>query len=447
MTVRSDFIAVAIGVVAALLAGFATAAPSYLAVFGLLILLILIALLPQRILPSLALIVFALVPVAYMGYVPFMVGRYITPSLVIILIWLLRVPRGISTRQFVGVWKFISALLVAWLLYSSYSGIDSARSYAWSFVFCVLFIGVGLVASRVDVETVKLLIRTWLWLAVGLGSLAIVEGLAGFSIFRGIYASGGGFEDRWSVNRITTLLGHPLMNGTFFATAGSFALLMALRRRDRLAWAAAAFSALAVLFSVSRSATIALIVGVAVGVLLVLFTKTRRRGVKVSAISAVVVGTVGLVSSPLLRERSASEEGSSSAEYRADVTTIALEISEKDGYMGSGPGTSNLRVVAEGYYLPIENSFLGLLTSLGIPGLLLVIGLLACALLVAVRRRRFEVAAGWMAYVVAVAAWPVWENNPGSFLIGSILIILSFAPSLADEIIGPKREASNLINR
>lgn len=331
------------------------------------------------------------------------------------------------------VWTLLSVLSLTWFTYSALTSIDPFKSAMWLASFAVLVVFVGRLGFTAEPETAPLLVRTWLWLGVALGSLGLIEGVTGNSLLSSVLvAADGGFEDRWSVHRITTLLGHPLMNGTFFAVTATLAAFIAFQSRTRLAASSALLSTASVAFTVSRSATLALVVGVAAGIILLLANREQSFGKKIIVSALVIVGAVVLLSSPLLAERSDSVEGAASSQYRETVVDTALGLAEEDSYLGSGIGTSNIRSVDAGSQFTIENSYLGLLTSAGIPGALFVSALLLTAIYTAVRRNRVPVAAALIAYGVVAAGWPMWENVPGAFVIESALLILAFAPGHAE---------------
>ncbi|MDJ0467285.1 O-antigen ligase family protein [Rhodococcoides fascians] len=387
---------------------------------------------PRHILPALALTAFAVLPIGYLSQVPFAVGRYVTPSVVILVVWVFRSVGRKSGPQRMPVWTLLSVLSLTWFIYSALTSIDPLKSAMWLASFAVLVVFVGRLGFAAESETAPVLVRTWLWLGVGLGLLGLVEGISGSSLLSSVLvAADGGFEDRWSVHRITTLLGHPLMNGTFFAVTATLAAFVAFQTRSRLAITSALLSSASVAFTVSRSATLALVVGVAAGIILLLANREQSFGKKVIVSTLVVIGAVALLSSPLLTERSDSAEGAASSQYRATVVDTALGLAEEDNYMGSGVGTSNIRSVDAGSQFTIENSYLGLLTSAGIPGVLFVSALLLTAIYTAVRRSRVPVAAALVAYGVVAAGWPMWENVPGAFVIESALLLLAFAPEPA----------------
>lgn len=384
--------------------------------------------LPRHLLPSLALIAFAVLPIGYLSQVPFAVGRYVTPPVVILVVWVFR---SIGTRtghRPAQLWTVLSILSLTWFVYSALTSIDPLKSAMWVVSFAVLVVFVGRLGFESEPQTAPALVQTWLWLGVALGSFGLAEGVTGTSLLGRVFvAADGGFEDRWSVHRITTLLGHPLMNGTFFAVTATLSAFVAFQARSRLAVASALLSSASVAFTVSRSATLALVVGVAAGIVLLLANREQSFGKKLGVSALVVVGAAVLLSSPLLAERSDSVEGASSSQYRETVLDTALGLAEEDNYLGSGIGTSNIRSVAAGSQFTIENSYLGLLTSAGVPGLLFVSGFLLVAIYTAIRRNRVPAAAALVTYGVVAAGWPMWENVPGAFVIESALLIVAFS--------------------
>src|SRR5262249_50064731 len=138
--------------------------------------------------------------------------------------------------------------------------------------------------------------------------------------------------------------------------------------------------------------------------------------------------------SPILRERDRSAEAQASATYRSNVMRESLSVIRADGYLGSGPGTSQRRIDQSGKPLVLENSLLQLRVSPGLPGVALLLVLLSAAAGTAVRRSRWDAFAGLIACVVAATGFNAWDAIPDTLALLGLVIVLALTPEkrLAD---------------
>ncbi|WP_341393920.1 hypothetical protein [Arthrobacter sp. G119Y2] len=385
---------------------------------------------PIRWLPGIALSVFALVPLAYTPLVNPIIGRYLTPVVFILLIWFLRTiatsGRGASPK----LWLAVGAALGCWALLTLLWSIDPQRTLLWTASVCVVAVLPVFLSGRGDTETAETLSKCWLWLGFILGTMAIVEGISQqsflASLYQGTESGGIGVSQNWSSIRSTTTLGHPLMNATFFAASSAYALMNTAQTRSRFALLSGATAAAGLVFTLSRSGVAALAVGLAIGTLAVLIAGKMTLVRKCIFVFVTAVAAVTVVSSPLVQARSNSAEGASSAHLRGVLLQAGLRIAEQDNFVGSGAGTSNIRSALTGMTLPLENSYAGVIVSSGLAGLFLLIVLFVGAILGALRRRRFDAAAGMVAFCVQIAGYPLVDNVPVALLIFGLLAYLGF---------------------
>lgn len=411
------------------------------AIFGLAAVLALIALwrLPLHWLPGLAIALFVLVPLDYMPIVNPIFGRYISPALLVLAFWMIRtasqaprINRGLLTP-----WGWLSLGLIGLGLASSGWSLDPQRSILWVLTAGTVFVGFAWMGRRADSRTLGAVTSTWLWLGLVVGTMAVVEGATHTSFLATFYASEDsssiGFSQLWSTFRVTTTLGHPLMNATFLATTSAFALIHAARVPCKLAVLAGTVCGIGAVLTVSRSAVGALAVGLCLGILTMLGAKTISFGRKVFWGLTAILGAFAVVTSPVIQARSASAEGEGSSGLRSVLLDIAINVAVKDGLVGSGAGTSADRSVLEGLYLPFENSYAGILVSLGIAGLILFILLIVGVLVAAIAHGNFAVAAGLTAFAIQIAAYPLVDNVPIGLIILGMLSYLGFGSSVADD--------------
>jgi hypothetical protein len=238
-------------------------------------------------------------------------------------------------------------------------------------------------------------------------------------------------QQSWDVYRITTSLGHPLLNGTFFAIAcllGCGALF-----RGRRGWTAfsTAVAAGAVILSGSRGAVLALVVGIALMTVVALFKRRVATSRWVVAIFVVGITSIGLIGGSSLNERADSREAAGSTATRLATYEAGRELVVQYFPLGAGPGIADELKRAMPVGDPrrgIESSWLQIAISLGVPGLLTIGSLLvwpALSGLVA----NVGAAASLIAYVVAVASYNLIEATRPALLLAGVLIGLAIQQS------------------
>lgn len=87
-----------------------------------------------------------------------------------------------------------------------------------------------------------------------------------------------------------------------------------------------------------------------------------------------------------------------------------------------------------GIDLPVENSAVQLLVSVGAVGCALVALALITALVRTVRLQRWELFAALPAYLVSALSFNAWDSNPSSLLPLGLLLFLTWLPATAAEI-------------
>src|SRR5262249_18155523 len=137
-------------------------------------------------------------------------------------------------------WRPVSSALACWLLFGSLTSLSPQRSLAWSVVFGSAFLAAGAAAESSEMKTRQAFERAWLWSALVFGALGCAEGLTHWNPLAPHYKiDGSAITQHWSVYRIETTLGHPLVNAMVFATLGAGAAMIALARPTRFSAAAA----------------------------------------------------------------------------------------------------------------------------------------------------------------------------------------------------------------
>lgn len=345
------------------------------------------------------------------------------PSL-LLLVFLIRSRAKLSINEilFMGA---VSAFLMA----ATFTSINQFRSVGWSFqlvLLLVVAISVSRAASRIDSK--------YLFAGIAVGTL-LVSLLAIFEFAVGKTAVFDGqtlpaYEDsyKWinySVFRITTTLGHPLNNGLFF---GTIALLFIFKpgsmQKHLLIRAATVFSILGLLLSSSRTAILALLVG------LVLFVALRWSSLGVGSkiwftlLSPIIIFTA--IQTPFLGNvflRLESGEAISSQAYRFDLFQWLDYLLKEYLWIGSGPGTSGYVWSGIGNTAPLENGFIQLCISLGfVPAVVLL--MLCFSLLIYVNRRRIAAFVPTIILLTYIPAMNFVDDSSGFFAFFSIAMVL-----------------------
>ncbi len=386
--------------------------------------------LPLWVLPSVALWLFALLPVGYITGVPNVVGRFWTPAAVVLLIWAVRVALGRGRRPFLRSLRWMVPL-VALLIALGLQGVSTTRSVNWTLL---LVVGVALptaLISAFDDRATSTLLRSWFVLGIGLSLVAIIESIIGSNPLAAYY----NFDQHWSLYRVTTTLGHPLLNGTFFAITACLAAFTMVRRGGPRGAAFGCFvlAAFAAALTGSRSGVYALVCGLGVGLLVMLVSGRTSLANKLLGVALGTVALLVLPALPTIAGRASSAEGVASGLYRDEVIRLAGKLFLANPWLGYGPGTSAIATARAGATLPLENSVLGSLVSLGVVGSLGVLFLVVLVLVTVIRGGRPDGIAAVAAFVVAGSAFPLWESNPAALvLVGFVLIATRVPPKPKD---------------
>ncbi len=305
----------------------------------------------------------------------------------------------------------------------THKGLEWLFTVGLALVFAVISAPVGLNARSFRLLFVNV--------ASGLGLYALLEG---FVLHRNVLFAHLFEHAPWWVSqhynasyRVTTLLGHPLVNGLVFATAGVLAASELVRSPNRTLWSWTRFAILvgATDATHSRGAAIAL----AAGVLVVLvFARTesqaaprRRLWLFVSLLAAGALLAYGLAA------RDESREGQNSAQIRETVITRASEAARLAGPFGAGPGESEAYRRTQrlpGWQVDLENSYAQLAVSIGVLGLLLTVTLLLAIVVTGIRKPAVVgEAAALLTVLVDIAGFNAIEGHAEVGLVIALLAV------------------------
>jgi len=386
--------------------------------------LVVAASLPAWVLPTISLWLFALLPVGYLIGVPNFAGRFYSPAIVVLAIWIARVAWRQGRHVFVRALRWLVPVFAV-LLVLSYTGLSPSRSVNWLLVVAIAVALPAALVPAVDDRTSGTLLRSWFVLGIAMSILAVIESLLQTNPLSDYYS----FDQHWALYRVSTTLGHPLMNGTFFAVSACLAAFSMTRKGAPRGTAFLCFlmCALAASLTGSRSGVYALVSGLGVGLAV---TLVSGRTSVANKFLGVVLGTASLLvlpALPTIAGRANSAEGAASSLYRDYVVRLAGRLFLERPIIGYGPGNSSIATAQSGAKLPLENSVLGTLVSGGVIGTLALLVLVVVVLVRVGSSGHADGVAGIAAYVVAGSAFPLWESNPAGLILVGLVIIATRA--------------------
>lgn len=389
--------------------------------------------LPRNALPAAALWILVLLPVGYMD-IGRAVGRYFTPSVLIIGVWVFRLAFAqrmvpllrLPVRGWFIVLPIVSLLLISTLL----SELHIGWSLAWMAVFVMCVIAPALLSQISEDDLWPTVRLTFAAIGLFLGALALVDFLFQFNPWTSLYRYDVSMRT-WAVFRTQTSLGHPLMTSMVGCVAFAVSVFPHGKGRQWPFWVCAAGALLAVVLSVSRTGIPALFMAIIIGALSMLAGSTRSELREKARITSMLIaaGLAALVvASPLLSARNESSGAITSAAYRQLLLDRAAELVSDRPLLGSGPGTSSL-VYVEEYGGVLENSYVQLMISIGLPAALLFLAGIGAVVLTAMRRSRAGAAAGLVAFFVSVAGFNALDSNPAVMALIAPLIYCALVPT------------------
>lgn len=231
-----------------------------------------------------------------------------------------------------------------------------------------------------------------------LGVVCAIEGMVEYSLKHSILYP-------ISPGRLTSLLGHPLVNGMIFSILLPYSLFLYSRTKEKKFIGCAIIYIIAIILTQARGSWIAL----ASGLFFVLLMAPIRVKIRVTIAIILVSGTIAAV--PLLRDTVSSRAGEyegqqySSWNIRLKSIPVALDILRDKPFFGGGP--FNAGRYKDEYATNItlrktafENSYLGFLVDFGIVGFLLLFSIFAAVMARVVLAARSHIAQGRKMYFV-----------------------------------------------
>ncbi|NYD68512.1 O-antigen ligase family protein [Agromyces atrinae] len=354
------------------------------------------------------------------------------PTTLILMLWVIRrlldslrqhangaasVPR--IGNSHVGLWSALA--LGVWVIFTLFAGALGSQGQGWAIsFFTAVLVPVCVGFSEREARALK---STWIALGGIIGFYTVIESALRQNFL--YWALGMPSSQHWSMYRAEGPFGHPLLLSTFLVVAFGLGVGMWLQYGRKSALVGGALSLTGVVMSLSRGAILAAIVTIFAVYLLAGARSEGRSSKRLVGLGALALaGVVTVVFGTSVVDRWTSTEAAGSTDARDGGFSVALSAAEWGHWLGTGPGTSAVAAQQFGFTLPIENSYLQILVSLGIPGL--VVFTLLCVSALSVTIRRIDIAAfgGLVAYLVAIAGYNLIDDRRSAHvLLGCLLII------------------------
>lgn len=380
---------------------------------------------PARSLPAITLLLTLLVP-SEATFVPHTL-KYAALGVVPLAIWIIRTPRLTQTPR---VLQVLAILLGIWFALSEiFAPLHTHRGWEWLLVAIVaLVLPILRTPTGLDLSRCR---ASFLAVATILGIYALIEGffLHSNPLFGNLFRDTVWWSNQhFNVSyRATTLLGHPLVNGTVFSAAAVLAASNLVKSREHALVYLLCFGILtgAVLVTRSRGAAVALAVGL---VVVIAFGRGHWHGHSIRRLILVVCAMIGLAFVVAgLEARNASVQGRTSAEARVSTITYAKQTLSGVEPFGAGPGESDTyRATRQqpGSSGALENSYAELVVSLGPIGAVIILVLLGSLIVIGLRANPvIGEAAALLTIVVAIAGYNAIEGHRMVIILISLLTI------------------------
>ncbi|WP_144795950.1 O-antigen ligase [Microbacterium paludicola] len=395
---------------------------------------------PTHWLPAAALILYATVPAKVLPDTP--ITSVVPLGTVLLVVWRLRVfltrslastkpveddnaPNG-AVRAYAGIF---AGLFTGWAVIAAITHSTTIFGLGWLFSF-VAAIFAALTVRAAPAEA-ALVLRTWIVLGGAAGAYALLELVLGASpLFGSLYnLLGVQSSQHWSVYRAEVSFSHPLFAGAFLSVAATLGVIRWLETGKRATLLLGMLAAAGVVATLSRGSMIATVIAVTVGTLLVSLARGRRGLGRYVLLLALAAGAIfATFQLDAFSERAASTEALRSAGARDAGWVSAMQAAEYSGFLGTGPATSGQTASLFGTVI-IENSYLQLLISLGLPGLLLFAFFLVAVFVRGLQARRFASASALIAIGVALAGFNALDAVRSMHLVlGLVVFVALHAP-------------------
>jgi peptidoglycan biosynthesis protein MviN/MurJ (putative lipid II flippase) len=374
---------------------------------------------------TLALVVFALVPVHWLPG-PRLILTLSPQVLIVAVLGVRSLFSRRGARMHLRSTAWLLASFTIWLIVATLSSSHRSLAAGWLVSFLMLAI-LPAVIGRADPSARGRIENAWVGLAAILGLFALIETfvLHANPILGHVFAnSPATFQlTNFSVYRATTTLGHPVNNGMFFA--------IAVPRRSGVSLLAMGLSMGGLVASGTRAAFVG---GITAALVTLLGPGapgvSRRHGARILATIVVAVACIpGIL---YFEARNMSQEDGDSAAFRSAEIPIAVQAIRDSPVLGVGPGAASLTwepdLVRAGGAGAFESLWLELAVGAGVPALTFGIVLLAAGVVVPLRTRSAPVAGAVLAFVITGSAFNFLEGGRPELLTLGFVLAMAFCP-------------------
>ncbi|MCO4264404.1 O-antigen ligase family protein [Pseudarthrobacter sp. MDT3-26] len=372
--------------------------------------------------PSAAATLLFLVPFAYAsGGVIF---SYLVPSTVIMFLYVLGNLGQRPEWMGHGVAILMGLLAVYCAFQIPFGGSDNnSRKLIWILLLFFVVLLPSIVSS--DPRMIWPLALMVLVCGATLSVFGITEYVFKANVLSEFYAAApSALTQKWGDYRILTIAGHPLVNATLLAVAGTAGLAVYLKWNYRSALLVLGLTASATILTQSRTGIAALVVGVGFALLGSMRGRSQGRFLASFSLLALAVVVFMQVDSPLA-QRNSSVEGQGSSELRFAYLDNLPDLMQASSMWGTGPGLSDSALQKAGGYaagFPIESSAVQILVSMGILGSVFLVAAILGVLVLSVRRGAFIAPAMLAAYLVAASGFNLFEAFPTLVALSGVLL-------------------------
>jgi len=274
---------------------------------------------------------------------------------------------------------------------------------------------------------------TILGLSICLGSFGILEFMTRKNTFSWFFESS--FQlltQKWGTYRITTTLGHPLVNGLIFAILGVLCLYLAASRIHTFAaYSAVAVATTAEAMTGSRSGLLAMGIGYALLLWLKFLRSSKWSMWFILLVSSLLALFLSLEQFGVYQRFSLSESAESTT-YRFYLLEQIPKFITNNGILGVGPFSSATEWQKQDLSgLPLENSTIQLLFSYGLLGLVALSLFLTKNVVGNLRTPKgFGSAPVLLAFIIAASGFNFFEAFPSFLALTSVIVSLLYGNAL-----------------
>lgn len=322
-----------------------------------------------------------------------------------------------------------TGLFLTWISLGATWSVNPPLSILFVVAFAVTVV-IYLLVPDITVEA-ALVAKSWIVAGAIASIYASLEFVAGKNVIADALREFSGRPlHQWSVYRSEAWFVHPLYASVYLAIAAMLGVGVWIVRGNLLSLACGLICVFGVVTTGSRGGLVAVAVGLAVTWLVAAFRVRPLPSARMILAAVIgIIGVYGVQQLPSIAERAASLEAQRSSEARDIGFQQALHAAEHYGWLGSGGFTSKsvFDAVSD---IPLENAYLQLLVSIGVPGVALFALLMLSLLLLAVTRRAAAEAGALATCIVVLGTFNAIDDVPGHLLLlGACVLLIVGVPT------------------